>query len=85
MPGLIGVITVGLILAGGAAQGQATEPFPDVPKTHWAYEAVTDLKAKGILIGYPPERPAAVRPVPDAGARRKPAPPVRRSRSRAKR
>lgn len=28
--------------------------FPDVPKNHWAYQAVTDLKRRGILIGYPP-------------------------------
>jgi hypothetical protein len=37
------------------AAGQTVEPFTDVPKTHWAYEAVMDLKQKGILIGYPPE------------------------------
>ncbi len=27
--------------------------FPDVPKNHRAYQAVTDLKQRGILIGYP--------------------------------
>jgi hypothetical protein len=30
--------------------------FPDVPKHHWAYQAVTDLKQKGILLGYPSGR-----------------------------
>lgn len=28
-------------------------PFPDVPDTHWASTAVQQLKAKGILEGYP--------------------------------
>lgn len=37
-------------------RSQDIPPFPDVPKTHWAYEAVTELKRMGILIGYPPER-----------------------------
>lgn len=33
-----------------SAQGQK---FQDVPDTHWAYQAVTELQQKGILIGYP--------------------------------
>lgn len=36
-----------------SAQDQAAAPFKDVPDTHWAYQAVTDLQSKGILIGYP--------------------------------
>src|SRR5262245_35572084 len=32
---------------------QPVRPFPDVPKTHWAYSAVTELHDKGILKGYP--------------------------------
>lgn len=28
-------------------------PFPDVPDTHWASSAVQQLKAKGVLEGYP--------------------------------
>jgi len=28
-------------------------PFPDTKENHWAYEAVTRLKADGILVGYP--------------------------------
>ena len=27
--------------------------FQDVPQSHWAYEAVSDLQTKGILLGYP--------------------------------
>jgi hypothetical protein len=32
---------------------QAQEPFKDLDKDHWAYQAVVDLQQKGILIGYP--------------------------------
>lgn len=32
---------------------QNTEGFKDVPPDHWAYQAVTDLKQRGILVGYP--------------------------------
>jgi len=32
---------------------QPVRPFPDVPKTHWAYSAVTELHERGILRGYP--------------------------------
>ena len=27
--------------------------YPDVPKTHWAYDFVKDLSDKGFLVGYP--------------------------------
>ena len=37
----------------GPAAVQDTAQFPDVPKGHWAYQAVLDLKQKGILVGYP--------------------------------
>ncbi len=33
--------------------GKAQEPFKDVPQDHWAYQAVTDLQQKKILLGYP--------------------------------
>jgi hypothetical protein len=31
----------------------AQDQFPDVPENHWAYEALANLKAAGILVGYP--------------------------------
>lgn len=34
---------------------QRIDRFPDVPATHWAYRAVTELKQKDILVGYPAE------------------------------
>lgn len=27
--------------------------FPDVPRTHWAYDALLEMKREGILVGYP--------------------------------
>jgi len=42
-----------LTFTGSIVTAQPTKPFPDVPKDHWAYQAVMELKAKGILIGYP--------------------------------
>jgi hypothetical protein len=35
-------------------RAQDSVGFPDVPKDHWAYHAVTHLKSLGILKGYPP-------------------------------
>ncbi len=54
-------LTLGIMLAGAAfglsassaiAQPQKPE-FPDVPRDHWAYEAVSRLAAAGIIEGYP--------------------------------
>jgi hypothetical protein len=36
-----------------AAQAQAPDMFKDVPNDHWAYQAVENLRARGIVIGYP--------------------------------
>ena len=39
---------------GAKAQTEApVPPFVDVPKDHWAYQAVENLRQKGILRGYP--------------------------------
>jgi hypothetical protein len=65
MPCSILIIAATFALPGATRAGQATEGFPDVPKTHWAYAAVTDLKARGILVGYPPQ-PRAARQAPTA-------------------
>jgi hypothetical protein len=42
--------TLALVWSGAA---QAQSPFADVKPTHWAYQAVTELQAKGIIKGYP--------------------------------
>ena len=50
---LMFALAASLSLIGSVAVAQSTKPFPDVPKDHWAYQAVMELKKKGILIGYP--------------------------------
>ena len=56
-------------IVGSAAAAQApvpadapvrSAPFPDVPRTHWAHDAVEQLRVLGILRGYPaaPQAPA---------------------------
>jgi hypothetical protein len=54
-------------------------PFVDVPRNHWAYEAVEELRQRGILLGYSPtpERPATA-PAPKR-RQAQPTPPVPRS------
>jgi hypothetical protein len=51
-----------------AAEPPTRGPFVDVPRNHWAYEAVEELRQRGILLGYPPapERPATA-PAPARG------------------
>jgi hypothetical protein len=31
----------------------SASPFPDVPKDHWAYQAVETVRQAGIIVGYP--------------------------------
>ena len=52
------LILIGLVFSPLGAVAQAQNPTPpdhfvDVPKDHWAYEAVESLRSKGILVGYP--------------------------------
>jgi hypothetical protein len=72
-----------------AAEPPTRAPFVDVPRDHWAYAAVEELRQRGILLGYPPapERPATApaparrqaRPAPST-PRHGPARPKRRVR-----
>lgn len=48
---LLAHFTVAALLFPAVAQGQ--ENFPDVAANHWAYAAVSRMKAEGILVGYP--------------------------------
>jgi hypothetical protein len=61
---LAAAVGMGLCLARPA---QAGPMFPDVPTTHWAFDAVRALAAKGIIEGYPAvevKPPAARKPAP---------------------
>jgi len=75
-----------LLLAAPAARAddapRRETPFPDVPRDHWAFSAVEELREKGILRGYPggtfarpPARPAAP---PKPAAKKPPRRPARR-------
>ena len=47
-----GLVALGTAAGAPSAHAQAA-PFLDTPTNHWAYEAVQDLAAKHIVIGYP--------------------------------
>lgn len=42
-----------LVALANAAPAFASNPFADVPAGHWAYDAVAQLAARGIVSGYP--------------------------------
>jgi hypothetical protein len=57
----IPILAVLVALAPAAVHAQGadrapvrTTPFPDVPQSHWAYDAVEQLRKLGIVRGYPP-------------------------------
>ncbi len=47
------IIATALLVAFAAPAFSATNPFMDVPMNHWAYDAIGQLAAHGILSGYP--------------------------------
>ena len=48
------VAVAALVLVACAAPAfAALNPFMDVPMNHWAYDAIGQLAAKGVLSGYP--------------------------------
>ena len=47
---LIGMITSALVI--GAASTALANPFADVPADHWAYDAIDQLAADGVIEGY---------------------------------
>ncbi len=52
MKKLFALIAVAALVA-FAAPAFAANPFADVPMNHWAYDAVAQLAANGIVVGYP--------------------------------
>jgi hypothetical protein len=50
---LIAVVAVVLVALAAPAFAAATNPFMDVPANHWAYDAVSQLAARGVISGYP--------------------------------
>ena len=49
---LIPALAATLILGSGSTTFAAANPFSDVPRGHWAYDAVTQLAADGVIEGY---------------------------------
>ena len=45
------VLTGSMLLASGVSEA-AQSPFKEVPQDHWAYDAVAQLAADGVLEGY---------------------------------
>lgn len=72
------LVALGLLAVPVAAQEQRTY-FPDVPREHWAFDAVQELAGKGILKGYPPGTflPEPLRTAPNRNARRNAGAPAR--------
>ena len=62
---VMSLLSVISLARSGAATAQECIPFPDVPKDHWAYAAVTRLKCQRIVKGSP-EAQQAQRPNPPA-------------------
>jgi hypothetical protein len=51
---LIMTATLALMLVTLSAQAlAAVNPFTDVPASHWAYDALSQLAARGVISGYP--------------------------------
>ncbi|HRX26958.1 MAG TPA: S-layer homology domain-containing protein, partial [Aminivibrio sp.] len=52
MKKLVALVAVAVLVA-FAAPALAANPFMDVPMNHWAYDAISQLSAQGIVSGYP--------------------------------
>ena len=49
---LIGALTTALVVGAASTTFAAANPFSDVPAGHWAYDAVSQLAADGVIEGY---------------------------------
>ena len=49
---VISTLTTALVVGAASTTFAAANPFSDVPAGHWAYDAVTQLAADGIIEGY---------------------------------
>ena len=49
---VVSALTTALVVGAASTTFAAANPFSDVPAGHWAYEAVTQLAADGIVEGY---------------------------------
>ena len=49
---LVSALTTALVVGAASTTFAATNPFSDVPADHWAYDAVSQLAADGVIEGY---------------------------------
>ncbi|MBR4695456.1 MAG: S-layer homology domain-containing protein [Selenomonadaceae bacterium] len=49
---LVSALTTALVVGAASTTFAAANPFSDVPADHWAYDAVTQLAADGVVEGY---------------------------------
>ncbi|BAL81882.1 putative major envelope protein [Selenomonas ruminantium subsp. lactilytica TAM6421] len=49
---IITAVTTAMVIGAASTTFAATNPFSDVPADHWAYDAVTQLAADGVIEGY---------------------------------
>ena len=47
------ILVLSTLLLCGLAMPALANAFPDVPEHHWAYKAVEELYASGLIVGYP--------------------------------
>ena len=49
---LVSALTTALVVGAASTTFAAANPFSDVPSDHWAYDAVSQLAADGVIEGY---------------------------------
>ena len=49
---LVAALTSALVIGAASTTFAAANPFSDVPMDHWAYDAVSQLAADGVIEGY---------------------------------
>lgn len=49
---LVSALTTALVVGAASTTFAAANPFSDVPAGHWAYDAITQLAADGVIEGY---------------------------------
>ena len=49
---LVSALTTALVVGAASTTFAAANPFEDVPADHWAYDAIAQLAADGVIEGY---------------------------------
>ena len=49
---LVSALTTALVVGAASTTFAAANPFSDVPADHWAYDAIAQLAAEGVVEGY---------------------------------